>query len=65
MSASRTRELTGEVDDAAVWDAAGVKERDHTTTPPVESVQLSFPHPADLAASEGEYLCVRLNSGRA
>ena len=34
MSASRTRELTGDVEDAAVWDAAGVKERDQRTTPP-------------------------------
>lgn len=38
MSASRTRELTGEVEDAAVCDAAGVKERDQRTTPPAENI---------------------------
>ena len=65
MSASRTRELTGEVDDAAVWDAAGVKERDHRTTPPMESVQFSFPHSTHLTTSDGAYLYARLNSGRA
>ena len=38
MSASRTSELTGDAEDAAVWDAAGVKERDHSTTPPGKGV---------------------------
>lgn len=33
-SASRTSELTGEVEDAAVLDAAGVNDRDQRTTPP-------------------------------
>ena len=33
--------MTGEVEDAAVWDAAGVKERDQRTAPPVETCPLS------------------------
>lgn len=49
MSASRTRELTGELVDAAVWDAAGVKERDHRTTPPCGTNPGQF-HPTPYSA---------------
>lgn len=34
MRASRMSEFTGELDEEAVCDAAGVNERDHRTTPP-------------------------------
>lgn len=36
MRASRIRELTGDAEEAAVWDAAGVNERDQRTSPPGE-----------------------------
>jgi hypothetical protein len=31
------RELTGEADEDARWDASGVKERDHRTIPPAKT----------------------------
>lgn len=34
MRASRTRELTGEVDDEAVFVASGVNDRDQRMMPP-------------------------------
>ena len=35
-------ELTGELDDDAAWEAAGVKERDQRTTPPVIGAITSY-----------------------
>lgn len=61
MRASRMRELTGDAGDEASWDAAGVNERDQRTTPPV-----IFPFDyIGISLVEREYLCERLNSGRA
>ena len=65
MSASRTSELTGEAEDAAVWDAAGVKERDQRTTPPVGRRLIpdsDHTHPARRPKTNP---CEILNSGQA
>lgn len=61
MRASRMSELTGEAGDEASWEAAGVNERDHRTTPPVNNL---FDY-IEGSVAEDIYLCGRLSSGRA
>lgn len=59
IKASRMREFTGDAEEDASWDAAGVNERDHSTIPPIIVQQM------EVVAEFGVYLCVILSNGQA